>query len=766
MGKLPTFRLRMKHIGTYLALLFLSCVQLRGQQAYESATPPSAENQLYVKETTGTIILDGVLDEAAWFEGGAADQFWQYFPQDTVRAVGKTEIRMTYNKEFLYVGIKCHSLAQPYITPSLRRDYNFSGSDNVSILFDAFNDRTNAFLFGMNPYGVRREALIANGGRINDDFSGSWDNKWYGEAKIHDTYWVAEFAIPFKTLRFKEGSQHWRFNSYRFDTHANEITTWAQIPRNQIIMDLAYMGEMVWDKPLKKPGSNVSVIPYLIGNTTQDFEDLKSIAKYGYNVGADAKIAVTSGLNLDLTLNPDFSQVEVDQQVTNLDRFEIFFPERRQFFLENADLFSSFGQSRVNPFFSRRIGVALDTATGQNIQNTILYGARLSGKLNENLRVGLLNMQSARQLENGLPGFNYTVAALQQKVFSRSNISFIFVNKEAVNGSDYGGDFTPFNRVAGLEYRIATPDNRWTGKAFWHQLLTPTTEAADQYSQGLKLEYLKRDFRLEWSHVFVGEGFDAEVGYVPRHNILMMSPEVGLFIYPKKGLINQHTIGLDARAILKPRKEASALLPAWGVADRDFEGSWEMSFRDNSSGSIKLTHNYVFLLNDFDPTRIQEDSVFLPEGAEFGYASVSASYQSNRSKKFSALTSPVVGQFYNGFRAGVRGSITYRYQPYGFVSLAYTYNHIRLPNPFQPANLWLIGPRFDLTFSKSVFLTTFFQYNNQLDNLNINARFQWRFQPVSDFFIVYTDNYFVDPFSQFSVRNRALVAKLTYWLNI
>jgi len=127
---------------------------------------------------------------------------------------------------------------------------------------------------------------------------------------------------------------------------------------------------------------------------------------------------------------------------------------------------------------------------------------------------------------------------------------------------------------------------------------------------------------------------------------------------------------------------------------------------------------------------------------------------------------PSIGSFYNGFRAGVQGSFTYRYQPYGFISLDYTYNHIKLDAPFKTANLWLVGPRIDLTFTKKLFLTTFFQYNNQLDNLNINARFQWRFKPVSDFFLVYTDNYLTEPFGQFGSRNRALVAKLTYWFNL
>ena len=721
---------------------------------------------ILLKPTTEKIVLDGILDEAAWFAGVHADNFWQYFPTDSVQAQSQTEIYMTYDDAFLYVGVKCYSISDEYITPSLRRDYSFFGNDNVSILFDTYNDRTNAFFFGMNPFGVRREALISDGGRTPGSFSGSWDNKWLGESKIHKGYWVAEFAIPFKTLRFNPGSDRWRFNSYRYDTQRNEISTWMRIPQNQIIQDIAFMGEMHWEQPLEKTGKNISIIPYAIGGAFRDYTDPEQQGPVATrNIGGDAKVAITSALNLDLTVNPDFSQVEVDQQVTNLDRFEIRFPEKRQFFLENADLFGSFGNRRVNPFFSRRIGIAVDTATGQNIQNPIRFGARLSGKLNENLRIGLLNMQTAPEAENGLPGFNYTVAALQQKVFSRSNLSFILVNKQGVNQDNYQGSYNPYNRLAGLEYRLATPDNTWSGKYFHHQAITPSDEK-HKFSTGLSLEYLKRRFRLEWAHIYVGHGFDAEVGFVPRRDYLLLSPEFQLYFYPQNDFINTHDFTVDTRLFFKPGNDGNNLLPAWGNSDRQLTADWEINFRDNSRGQLGYQYDYIFLLRDFDPTRIQADSVFLQAGSTHTFHSAYVSYRSDRRKVFSYDFQPTLGQFYNGIRTGLQGSFTWRYQPYGFVSLDYTYNYIKLAAPFEPVNLWLVGPRIDLTFSKKLFLTTFIQYNNQLDNLNINARLQWRFQPVSDFFLVFTDNYLTDPFSQFSVRNRAIVAKLTYWLNL
>ncbi len=722
--------------------------------------------EVSIKKTTQSITLDGVLDEAAYFEGTAAKEFWQYFPSDSLSASGQTEIYMVYDETYIYVGVKCYSNDNDFITPSLRRDYSFRGNDNISLVFDTYNDQTNAFLFGMNAYGVRREALLSNGARQRNDFNISWDNKWDGETKIYDNYWIAEFQIPFKTIRYVEGSTKWRFNCYRNDTRYNEITSWMNIPQNRIIMDLTYMGDMIWDEPLKKPGKNISIIPYIAGAVTRDYEDLnESTPNYDFGIGGDAKIGITSGLNLDLTFNPDFSQVEVDRQVTNLDRFEIFFPERRQFFLENADLFGSFGNGRLNPFFSRRIGVAVDTATGTNVQNTIYYGARLSGKLNEKLRIGLLNMHTAEQEDNDLPSFNYTVAALEQRVFKRSNVAFILVNKQAIDAEDFGSTFNKYDRVAGIEYRLASADNRWSGKALYHQAFTQEDEK-QKFAHFAQIQLEERKYRLEWAHLLIGDGFNAEVGFVPRRDILLLSPEVGLNFFPSKGNVSRHNLNLDFRWVYNIGNDDNQIQPDFGLAEWGIEGEWRASYKNGSSLQLESAFQHVLLFDDFDPTRLQDDDVFLPAGNTYSFTNVELSYNSDRRKKFFYQISPNIGQFYNGFRTGLEGTATFRYQPFGFIALNFNYNYIELDDPFKPVNLWLLGPRVDLTFSKKIFFTTFIQYNNQLDNLNVNARFQWRFQPVSDFFLVYTDNYITSPFDQFGVRNRAIVAKVTYWLNL
>ncbi|MGA1544087.1 MAG: DUF5916 domain-containing protein [Saprospiraceae bacterium] len=716
-------------------------------------------------KTEEEIIPDGVLSEAVWETAKRVDGFWQSFPLDSIQAIGSTEVMFAYDDTYLYVAVISHTIGNDFVIPSLRRDYSFSGNDNITLVFDTFGDKTNAMVFGMNPYGVQREALISNGGRARPDFQSSWDNKWRGDASRHADYWIGEFAIPFKTLRFQKGSTNWRFNCYRSDTQINEQTSLNRIPRNRLVMDLSFMRDVIWEEPLEKAGTNVSIIPFVTTSGIRDYEDAYGSPEYKYSAGLDAKVGVTSGLNLDLTVNPDFSQVEVDQQVTNLDRFEIFFPERRQFFLENADLFSTFGiGSRANPFFSRRIGVVTDPETGQNLQNPIHFGARLSGKLNENVRVGLMNMQAAALPESGLPAFNYTVAAFQQKVFNRSNFSFFGINKQATGSVD-GGNYNEFNRVIGAEYRLLSADNKWNAKVFLHKAITPE-KLEHQWVHGSSIEYITRKFRAEWAHVQIGNGFVAEVGFIPRKDILLASPEAEIFFYPKSDKISFHSLMVDTRFFWQIGKDGNEIFDPWTLSERQVEAEWSFETNTRAQGGMTMVYNNLTLMNDFDPTRRQKEGVVLKAGDSFVFTEWAFNYRSDQRQTFFYEVEPRYGSFYSGFRTGVESQITYRFQPYGSIAMNVNYNYIDLKGDFEPASIWLVGPRFDLTFSKKIFLTTFVQYNNQLENLNVNARLQWRYAPVSDFFLVFTDNFNADGgFSQFSIRNRALVAKLTYWFN-
>ncbi len=707
--------------------------------------------QIHVKKTQVDIQLDGIIDEDFWFESGISKDFFQYFPDNGKAPTYPTELYFSFTEENLYVGIKCHSRDDDYIVPSLRRDYQAGGSDNITIMFDTFNDGANCIFFGTNPEGIVREGTISNGGTEGSDFSTAWDNKWKSKSYKGEKFWSSEFVIPFSSLRFKADSKKWRVGAYRFDSQTNEISTIMDVPNNQGITNLAFMKDLVWEEPISKSSRNISIIPFISGGLVRDFEDPNQddIQSTG-SIGGDAKIAVTTGLNLDLTVNPDFSQVEVDRQVTDLDRFEIFLPERRQFFIENADLFNSFGNSRINPFFSRRIGIATDTTEGTRIENPLLVGARLSGKINNDWRVGLLNIQTAEDEQNDLPSFNYTAAAVQRKLFANSSVGLIFVNRD--NLTDFESEtFDDYNRVIGLDYNIASKDNTWNGKAFLHRSFTPEEKTEAEFAHGLEINYTNDLIQVGWNHQYVGGDYDAQIGFVPRTNFYRINPDVRVNFQPSNDVINQHGPGFEYSLFTNND---------FTRTDERYDLTYQVQFQNNTRLNFRYQNTYTLLTDDFE---ILSDQPLLLAGTEFNYYEVRFQYRSDRRKPFSYSINPIFGTFFNADLFRLNLDATYRFQPFGSIALQANYSRLSLEAPFKTTNIILIGPRIDVTLSKKIFITTFFQFNNQIDNFNINARFQWRFAPVSDFFIVYTDNYNTDGFTS---RNKALIAKFSYWFSL
>lgn len=729
----------------------------------------NAQTGLQIQKAKGKIVIDAEMDEPDWLNAAIADNFSQYFPADSIPAKAQTEVRLTYDADNLYIFAKMHNLGpREYVTPSLRRDFRGEANDVFSAVLDTYADRNNAFLFGVNPFGVQREGLIANGGSVasSDTFSTSWDNVWYSEAKVFDGYWTVEMAIPFKTLRYKKDLDSWYINFYRFDSAYSEQSTWTPIPRNQFIINLAFTQPLVWDEPLDKTKKNISFIPYGIYNNSKNFEtDAPTINEMDF--GFDAKVGLGPAMTLDVTVNPDFSQVEVDQQVTNLDRFEIFFPERRQFFLENADLFASFGLDGTRPFFSRRIGVTRDETTGQNVQNEIYGGLRLNGKLTKNLRLGVLNAQLKENERIGLPSTNYLVTALQQRILSRSYLSATFINKQAFVDS-IGGEFTlspmTYNRTLGIDANLASNDNVWNSKIFYHRSFSEDN-ANDSYALGGFLNYSTYRFESNLLGQSIGSGYNPEVGFVRRTNIFQLTPELWYNLYPEKGKIQKHGPGISGDIIKNNR--------SFDDLDWNLSLNYRFNYRSTAYLELGAQRQFTFLLNPFDPSGL--NGTPLDAGTSYQYSSLRATFRSDARKVFSYNLSSQLGEYFNGTLYNIAGTLTYRYQPLGFTSLNFAYNNVRLPDPYKDADLLLIGTRFDFTFTKNVFWTTFVQFNSQIQNLNINSRLQWRFKPVSDIFLVYTDNYFAEsqtenggiiaPSIRFP-RQRALVLKINYWLNL
>jgi hypothetical protein len=704
-------------------------------------------NVSYINEE---IILDAVLNETSWSKNKPATDFWQYFPTDTLQAINQTEITMLFDDHNLYLGIKVYSSGNNYIIPSLKRDFRAGGSDNITLLFDTYNDGSNAFLFGINPDGVMREALVSGGGKELRGFTTSWDTKWESVTKQYDDYYISEWAIPLSAFKYKEGESRWRFNSYMFDTQSNERTTWNQIPQNQFIFNLAFMGDMVFEKPLGKSKTPISIIPYINTIAINDYEENKEF--FELKAGGDAKISISNSLNLDITVNPDFSQVEADQVVTNLTRFEVNLPEKRQFFIENSDLFADFGNSLdANPFFSRRIGIAKDT-TDTYIENDIIGGVRLSGKINTNFRIGLLNIQTKNDSENEIGGNNNTVLALQQKVFSRSNVSFLFIKRQDTSNKDFIIAEEKYNRVIGIDYNLANIDNSWNGKFYAHKSFTPNLDSKN-YSTGARLDYSSKKWRFRASGLYIGGNFKSDLGFIRRTDIFKIDPKAEYLLFPKQGKINRHNFNVVPIIVWKPELN-------FQLADYNIISSWNAEFNNTSRINVSIFNRYIYLFDEFDPSF--SDGLSLAMNTDYTFSSIEFNLQTDTRKPISFKIKPSMGQFFNGFKYTFDTEINYRVQPKFLFSIRARYDKIELPKPYSNNNIWLVSPKIDITFTKSLFWSTLVQYSSLQENLGINSRLQWRFAPLSDLFLVYNDNFFTD--SEFAPRFRSINLKITYWL--
>lgn len=694
----------------------------------------------YITKSSQPITIDGVVDEQ-WIAHESAKDFFMVLPMDTSKAQVRTEVKMTYDNNQIYIIAICYKPNEnPYMVESLKRDFTFGKNDNLLMFMDPFNDQTNGFSFGSNAAGAQWDGIMYDGGKVDL----SWDNKWTSTVKNYADKWIWEASIPFKTIRYKKGIKIWGINFSRLDITAAEKSSWAPVPRQFPTASLAYTGQLIWDQPPPEAGTNISAIPYILAGASKNF-DASGKTQFKREIGLDAKVAITSSLNLDLTLRPDFSQVEVDRQVTNLDRFELFFPERRQFFLENGDQFSNFGYNNIRPFFSRRIGLTAP----------IQFGARLSGKINKDWRLGFMNMQTERNLTTQTASQNYSVFALQRRVFSRSNIGILMVNREQLLKNDEKRPeymTNPYNRNVGLEYNLASQNNIWTGKVIFLKSFSKNISKED-WIHAANLQYTSRRWSIGWQQEYVGRNYKADVGYVPRKDYIRASLSVAKTFFSKNRKITSHTIKAQSFNYYSVRLRLTDITPVL---------SYTLTLRNQATFTQWTAFDYVKLLQPFDPTNFGKDT--LPIGSEHTWHSTGSEFVSKPQKLLTYGFSTRFGGYYkNGRRSFVSTEIGYRIQPYLSMAATASINHIAMQSPWNTTTFWLFGPRIDVTFTNSLFFTTFLQYNNQQKNINLNTRLQWRYKPASDLYIVYTDNYFPAPFY---VKNRAFVLKFNYWWNL
>ena len=700
------------------------------------------------------IQLDGKLLEPQWEAADKTTPFWMTFPQDSIQAQSHTEVKILHDEYFLYIGATCTDQAPgDFVVQSLKRDFDFSVNDAFAIYLDAFKDGNNGLGFAVSPYGVQWDAIISDGGHKEKSINTNWDGMWYAEVS-HDPVkksWSVEIAIPFNILRYDHEQKDWRINFARNDLKQNEVSTWVPVARGFETTTLSSMGILTWNKPLKKPGLSTIINPFVAVGAVKNTNDDKPATAL-FNTGMDVKIALNSSLNLDLTLKPDFSQVEVDRQVIDLQRFELFFPEKRPFFLENSDVFEKLGNSRIRPFFSRRIGSA-----GEDPVN-ILYGARLSGNINDDWRIGLMNVQTESP-QGTTTHKNYTVATVQRNLFEGSSITGFMTNRQGFNKWRAGGDY---QRVGGLEFDYRLLSSRLTGKTFLHFAFSDVmTKVAKAFT--IKTRYKEKNYSVFLGIDSVEEGYFSGMDYVPRlyhrDKVRDTTIQIGYVDVRNSGyyrfFFNQH----EKLDFLSPSYQLDLFFDqAYRFLEHRLELGLTLQFKNSANINLQYSNAAPLL-----QVPLLLEGLQLPfDVGVYHNQGYLLSYDSGQRKQFSTFISVGYRHEYTGHHFDFISDFAYRLNRHFNVGLNFSKQDLGgFENQEEVIHFTLLGSKVEYSFNKNISFTTFLQYNTQKENFNVNARLNWRYQPLSDFHLVYTENYLTGTLAP---KNRALVMKLNYWI--
>jgi hypothetical protein len=735
-----------------LILFFFFCTLALTTRAQVNRTEQQNTFQLQIAKANEPPKVDGRLDDPCWKNAAVATNFAMKWPRDGGPAPAQTEVRCAYDARFLYIGVLCHDSSKTHVINSLKRDVGYWDSDGFAVILDPVNNATNGYFFGINAAGAQTEGLLSSA----EEMDTNWDNTWFVETEKGVHQWTAEYAIPLRILRYNEGQAAWGINFIRNDLRNGIYSVWAAVPFQFDGTDVGWTGSLRWDAAPRKVKGNYNLIPYVTANASRDYEG-GTDWQAGANAGIDAKIGIGSGLNLDVTVNPDFSQTEIDEQLVNLTRFDLQLPEKRTFFLENADIFGNFGIPPVRPFFSRTIGLTQDGAPVP-----IYGGLRLTGNLNSNTRVGLMTMQT-RQTDDAL-GQNYTALSLNRRLFGRTTVAGYFLDREIFDGSERLKN--QYSRNAGMEFVHTSLDGKWS---FWatHHRSDKAGARSKNWWGNSGGQYSSRRFNVLLDFLHMGENYHADLGFERRienydlrrdsvlrigYNFVFSNFEWRFFPKKKDGKLNFASIGGELFNVFNPDRSLNE-------SSNSFNVTW--NFKNTSEFSVNLSPNFanVPVYFKFDD---EADTLLCPAlpPARYQWAQGGFEWSSDYRKTLVWSTSLSAGQFYNGKQYSLSGSVTYRLQPIANITLRGEFNQLDFPAPYCDVALFNLTPRIEIFFAKNLWWTTFLQYNTQADNFNVNSRLQWRFRPMSDIFVVYTDNYAVQ---QWGVRNRSLAVKGSYW---
>ena len=669
--------------------------------------------------TAEPITLDGRLDEAVWAQAPLAEDFFQKLPSNGAPASERTEARFVYDDDNLYIGVTCFDTEpDKLLIKDLREDFDFGTTDLVQIFIDSIHDRRSGFTFVVNPAGARRDSQVSTSGGANQEWDGVWDAK----VRTGDGAWFIEFAIPFKTLRFSSATQQeWGVNLSRKIMHRNEENNWAPVPirfsGNQPDMAGTLRGlENI------RPGRNLKIKPYVIGGGTEALTAGSLDTKWTRNMGFDAKYSLTPSMTLDGTYRTDFAQVEADQQQVNLTRFNLFFPEKRDFFLENSGTFA-FGAGNRNfngtssnlvPFFSRRIGLS---PTGMQIP--IIGGARVSGQATGN-DLGVLVMTTEEFVgatpATTIPSNTYMVGRYKRNLLRTSWVGAIMTDRESPLANDY-------NRVYG-------PDVHFQ----FFQRLEIDSYVLRSDTDGRSGDNMARNFLMAWrddeltlsaEHNAVEPNFNPEVGFVRRSNMTQYSGDVSWRPLVRRSATIRNLIASTSLDYFEGGSTGE-------IETRTQEGTLGVQFENN--GSVNFTANQTFdrLVRPF---AIRPD-IAIPVG-DYEYTRYIASINTGSNRKIGVTGNVNWGEFWNGHNTAATAEMDIRPNYHVNFDLSYSRNHVTLPN--GDFTTGLLGVRFLYGFSPRMFFNAFLQYNADTHQVSSNLRFNFTHHPLSDIYVVYND---------------------------
>jgi len=694
-------------------------------------------------------VIDGALDDEVWQSATPADHFIQQEPNEGSPASEPTEVRIVYDARNLYIGIRADdSGAAGIIATEMRRDSDrLLEEDNVQIILDTFHDQRSGYMFVTTPLGARLEQQVSDdgegGGRgSNSAVNRNWDGVWEAAARISELGWSAEIVIPLSTLRFRPGDeQTWGVNFMRNIRRKNEQVYWAPVGKAYELTRVSSAGVLTGLRSLSQ-GQDLRLKPFaLTGVRDRQAAPAIDNTQFLREVGADFRYGVTAGLNLDLTYNTDFAQVEVDEQQVNLTRFGLFFPEKREFFLENAGLFTmgtgrSFTSTPVTTdlFFSRRIGLS---PTGQPVP--IIGGGRLAGKTGPH-NIGLLNIQTDRAFER--PGDNFLVGRYSADVFSRSRVGAIFINKESMGGSAH------YNRTMGADANLAIGQYTQV-MTFVAKTLTPGREGKDLAWSG-RVTYRDPDWNVWLNYLDVQDNFNPEVGFVQRRGVRVTKAYLGPTPRPGRAKIRMMEPMIVLTYITDQQNRMVGRTQHYMVGTR---------LEDDSYINVIYQRNLDVLDEGFEI----HDDINIPVGS-YSYDEWNFSYSSNPAARWYGSVRYEPMEFYGGHRHGAGGSLGFRASTQFSTEFSYERNDVDLPWGDFLTHLAIL--RADYAFSPRTTLRTLLQYNSSSREVTSSVRFNFIHRPGSDLYIVYNslDRTGLEP-NAFVPHDRQLVVKMSYLLS-